>query len=312
MLRFALLSALALAWLSPAAYAQFPLNTGRTLGIVQQLDHWAPENGWWIIEDRPGTGFAMERQAHPSFGDIIFLAVFTYDEDGAPTFYTASLRYDREQRRASEVFTRTRNGQVFDDPDYRFPDVEFGIAGDAVFEFDTPTRGRWISSTQGEVPIIRQDFGYDGETIQRMTGRWVIVHVEISRDRRVWDLPPMTYIRNGRAYIIDFWDGLLEPHDGPEGFMLKGDSRLRPNVVATAARAPSADYPEHPIEVRINDNGRRLLFRFRDGVDSMVGMWASGAVDFAERHHGNAFAFRVATRTEMDDIVDGPPLPWRP
>ncbi len=81
-------------------------------GVIQNIWHFNPEPGWWVLKDRPGTGFALERQGSDTVSDTYFLAMFTYDPDGRPTFYTMTGRYDYATKRLTGTFDRAEGGGV--------------------------------------------------------------------------------------------------------------------------------------------------------------------------------------------------------
>lgn len=158
-------------------------------GVIQNIWHFNPEPGWWVLKDRPGTGFALERQGSDTVSDTYFLAMFTYDPDGRPTFYTMTGRYDYATKRLTGTFDRAEGGGVRLGV-YRPPTVTVEAGGRAEFEFINEKEGIW-HSPRGPIPIERFDFAFGRRTAKTFLGRWLIINVQKS---------PIGI----RTYIVDF------------------------------------------------------------------------------------------------------------
>lgn len=68
-------------WLTACLFCLLPL--GRDANAANLTE---PQNGWWWNAAESGTGYAIERQ-----GNVIYMATFLYDDDGAPMWYTSAL-----------------------------------------------------------------------------------------------------------------------------------------------------------------------------------------------------------------------------
>jgi Trypsin len=98
-----------------------------------------PQTGWWLDDNRPGTGIAIEVAPDGAGVLTLFMGVFFYEDNGAPTWFisggplSANLHYSGKLR-------RFQGGPTFDAPQNR--GEELTDAGDVQLEFMSASQAR--------------------------------------------------------------------------------------------------------------------------------------------------------------------------
>ncbi len=135
-------------------------------------DH--PENGFWWNKAEPGRGFNLEIQ-----DNYLFFAVYIFDNQGAPLWYTTQGKLDANGN-FTGVLTTARNGQCIN-CNFLQPQILLGAGGPIQINFTSNTAANLIwGNPQRTIPIERFDYFYtlDPADTQRnnvLRGEWNIV-----------------------------------------------------------------------------------------------------------------------------------------
>ena len=132
------------------------LATAQTAPPVDGI-YWNPQQG--------GRGYAVETQ-----DDIVFIAIYNYDEDHSSAFYFVQGTWDAFNRRVSNAHLFTvESGPWIGAPfSAHGPGVDLGPV---VFEFPTFTTGRFVYNGQ-TVELQRFLYGYGPNADSLMQGIW--------------------------------------------------------------------------------------------------------------------------------------------
>ncbi|HKE46978.1 MAG TPA: hypothetical protein VKB52_02855 [Rhodanobacteraceae bacterium] len=119
--------------------------------------YWNPQQG--------GRGYAVETQ-----DDIVFIAIYNYDEDHSTAFYFVQGTWDAFNRRVSDahLFTVDSGPWIGSPFTPHGPGVDLGPV---VFEFPTFTTGRFVYNGQ-TVNLQRFLYGYGPNADSLMQGIW--------------------------------------------------------------------------------------------------------------------------------------------
>ena len=101
----------------------------------------SPQTGWWWNRSQPGTGFAIERQ-----GNRIFLASFSYEDNGRSTWYASTLDQQANAHYTADLL-KYSGGQTLGG-NYQAP-LAPATEGTADLFFDTATSGRLLIKQAG-------------------------------------------------------------------------------------------------------------------------------------------------------------------
>ena len=134
--------------------------------IMAQAKAFTPESGFWINPDVPGTGYAIEIQ-----DNFMFVALYVYDTDGNPIWYTAGATLGGNSFFDTDL-NYTYNGTCIDCTITQPITLE-GERGPITIEFLTETTA--TIQFQGAVQNIKRFNFILGDETKRMLGEWQTV-----------------------------------------------------------------------------------------------------------------------------------------
>ncbi len=137
-----------------------------TLLLAVQAKAFTPESGFWINPNIPGTGYAIEIQ-----DNFMFVALYVYDSDGNPIWYTAGTTLGGNSFFDTNL-DYTYNGTCID-CSVTQPITLIGERGPITIEFLTETTA--TIQFQGSVQNIQRFNFLLGNETTRMLGEWQTV-----------------------------------------------------------------------------------------------------------------------------------------
>lgn len=124
-----------------------------------------PVDGIYWSSSQSGRGYAVETQ-----DDLVFVAIYNYDSDGSPAFYTIQGTWDGTGRRiANAHLYRVSSGPWIGGPFSPIGPVE--DKGPVTFEFPTFTTARFVYNGQS-VNLTRFLYRYSESANSLMQGTW--------------------------------------------------------------------------------------------------------------------------------------------
>lgn len=130
----------------------------------------APQNGFWWTPSEGGTGYAIEVQSNQ-----IFLATYTYDAAGQPTWFTASGTLSTSGTSATATLFRTVGGNCLGCA-YR-PPTASTPQGTVSLTFTDGRTGTIRFPDGSQKSIVAFDFG-TGSIPQGLLGTWVMYWIQ--------------------------------------------------------------------------------------------------------------------------------------
>jgi len=139
------------------------LTLAATLFLTTQIQAFTPESGFWWNPNESGSGYAIEIQ-----DNFLFVALYVYDVDGNPTWYTAGATLEGNALFNGELHY-TYNGSCID-CNYTAPITILGQRGPITINFITETTA--TIQFEGAVKNIERFNFLLGDETDRMLGEW--------------------------------------------------------------------------------------------------------------------------------------------
>ncbi|MFC4819508.1 hypothetical protein [Dokdonella ginsengisoli] len=124
-----------------------------------------PVDGFYLDPGQGGRGYAVETQ-----DDQMFVALFNYDEDSRPTFYTIQGTWNPATRRVNNASLYQVSSGPWIGGAYMQPGPAIN-KGPVTLEFPTPTTGRLVYNGRTST-LQRFLFGYGASASSLMQGAW--------------------------------------------------------------------------------------------------------------------------------------------
>jgi len=137
-----------------------------TLFITSQAQSFTPESGLWWNPNESGSGYAIEIQ-----DNLIFIALYVYDDLGNPIWYTATSFIDGNSLFDSALDFHY-NGTCID-CSYSAPVTINGERGPITINFLTETSA--TIQFEGAIKHIERFNFFLGDEITKMRGEWQVV-----------------------------------------------------------------------------------------------------------------------------------------
>jgi len=244
-----------------------------------------PVDGIYWDPGKGGRGYAVETQ-----NDSMFVAIFDYDADSSPSFYTIQAQWDPVRRRArnAELLQVTSGpwiGGAYSPPG------EIVSRGPVVLEFPSFTTARFTYNGQTS-NLQRFLFGYGPQANSLMQGLW---HATYGADLTFGDFVVIT----GDCTVSSCSD-LSEPfvgHLGSSTSRVIVGSRLSDGSVLMLADSSTSYYSLYAFELRVNQwVGWEATFRKTETTFP-----TSGLLMVADRMFGPAFSDSLKTEKAGGD-----------
>ncbi len=264
------------------------LALAATLFLTAQVQAFTPESGIWWNPNESGSGYAIEIQ-----DNFLFVALYVYDVDGNPTWYTAGTTLDGNAL-FNGVLNYTYNGPCID-CSYTAPISIHGQRGPITINFLTESTA--TIQFEGAVKNIERFNFLLGDDTDKMLGEWQTIidfstvgqGYPFSADVLLFDLITTD---NGK-----FAEG-CRPDNTIDGFCT--DFALNNHDVAA-----TFDYGTNELLVVVNeDEDFWLAYYLKVGLDHFRG---DAELYPKSSGHNNVFypvrGFRTASRSFIDTGV---------
>lgn len=238
-----------------------------------------PVDGIYWDPSKGGRGYAVETQ-----NDSMFVAIFDYDVDSSPSFYTIQAQWDSVHRRARNAeLLQVASGPWIGGP--FSPPGGVVSRGPVTLEFPTFTTARFTYNGQTS-NLQRFLFGYGPQANSLMQGLW---HATYGGDLAFGDFVVIT----GNCPLSSCSD-LTEPfvgHLGSSSSRVIVGSRLPDGSVLMLADSSRSYYSLYAFELRMNQwVGWEATF-----PKTQTTFPTSGLLMAADRMLGPAFASSLKT-----------------
>jgi hypothetical protein len=139
------------------------LALAATLFLTAQVQAFTPESGIWWNPNESGSGYAIEIQ-----DNFLFVALYVYDVDGNPTWYTAGTTMEGNALFNGDLHY-TYNGPCID-CNYTAPITILGQRGPITINFQTESTA--TIQFEGAVKNIERFNFLLGDETDKMLGEW--------------------------------------------------------------------------------------------------------------------------------------------